>query len=616
MAKLSICAWNVIKRYLKSCVVDNDAVPDASIAVQTYGDFLNFNPHLHAIVSDGCFSKDGAFHMTQNILTPEDGGIFQAAVLDEDAAAVRALYLKEGFSQVKVDKIIQTSDSEDDKTRHVLIELVISEGSRTKVKAISFSGLDAISRETALTVLTLQPGSFFDPSRVETDTAALHQAVSEAGFPHVKITAEESFTTDRTGVIIRYDVDQGPPVRVGQIFYAGNLRTRDSILADEMEITTGDPFSLSRLVDSRRNILEINALDSARLRTVGLRAEEEEVDLILEVSERKPYFVEAGTGYDTDRHLYFNARIGDRNFTGRNLDLQAGAEVSEIGYKADVSLTEPRFFSTRFLSHTRAFTEEREDFNKDFGIRTYGLSQDFLRTFRDKTVVTNLGFVYEFRDQYLTEFRELTDDKKDQFRTRHIGVISPGVIYKTTDSYVRPRKGIWASANVDFSKGIDTDLDDFVKLRMDARYYFPVSAPLTLAVRGRYGYIQPYGKNTQVPEDQLFFLGGTTTVRRFDENMLRFDDEGNSVGGREMILGSVEARYDLGRNLEASLFYDIGSVAQTQGRTDSESFRDSVGVGLRYQTPVGPIGFLYGWKLDPLPGESKDNFHFSMGYTF
>ncbi len=61
----------VIKRYLKSCVVDNDAVPGASIAVQTYEDFLNFNPHLLAIVSDGCFSKDGAFHMTPGFM-PED----------------------------------------------------------------------------------------------------------------------------------------------------------------------------------------------------------------------------------------------------------------------------------------------------------------------------------------------------------------------------------------------------------------------------------------------------------------------------------------------------------------------------------------------------------------
>ncbi|MCP4722474.1 MAG: hypothetical protein GY860_23695 [Desulfobacteraceae bacterium] len=57
LEKLSICVWKVIKAYLKSTVPDDSAVPGASIAVQTYGDFLIFNPHLHAIVSDGCFQQ-------------------------------------------------------------------------------------------------------------------------------------------------------------------------------------------------------------------------------------------------------------------------------------------------------------------------------------------------------------------------------------------------------------------------------------------------------------------------------------------------------------------------------------------------------------------------------
>jgi len=61
LAKLSVCAWNVMNAYLKSVVSDTDAAPGASIAVETYGDFLNFNPHLNAITTDGCFLDDGSF---------------------------------------------------------------------------------------------------------------------------------------------------------------------------------------------------------------------------------------------------------------------------------------------------------------------------------------------------------------------------------------------------------------------------------------------------------------------------------------------------------------------------------------------------------------------------
>lgn len=61
LGKLGTCAWNVINTFLKSAVLHEQAVPGASIAIQTYGDFQNFNPHLHAIVTDGCFLPDGSF---------------------------------------------------------------------------------------------------------------------------------------------------------------------------------------------------------------------------------------------------------------------------------------------------------------------------------------------------------------------------------------------------------------------------------------------------------------------------------------------------------------------------------------------------------------------------
>ena len=88
------------------------------------------------------------------------------------------------------------------------------------------------------------------------------------------------------------------------------------------------------------------------------------------------------------------------------------------------------------------------------------------------------------------------------------------------------------------------------------------------------------------------------------------------MGGREAILGSLEARYDLGMNVEFTTFYDVGSVRKAEGRGGLDDLRSSVGVGLRYMTPIGPIGLLYGWKLDRKEGEAAGRLHFSMGYTF
>ena len=63
LAALSRCAWRVLSVYLRQSVPDDSAAPGGAIAVQTFGEFQNFNPHLHAIASDGCFSDNSVFQV-------------------------------------------------------------------------------------------------------------------------------------------------------------------------------------------------------------------------------------------------------------------------------------------------------------------------------------------------------------------------------------------------------------------------------------------------------------------------------------------------------------------------------------------------------------------------
>ena len=119
----------------------------------------------------------------------------------------------------------------------------------------------------------------------------------------------------------------------------------------------------------------------------------------------------------------------------------------------------------------------------------------------------------------------------------------------------------------------------------------------------RAGFINPYGDEDSVPSDQLYYLGGTLDVRGFAENKLVVNQEDDPVGGRQALSGSIEARLALPWDLELALFYDIGQVSLTSDSDVSERFRSSLGVGLRYITAIGPIGIMYGHKLDRQPGE-------------
>ncbi len=550
----------------------------------------------------------------KHILTREKR-VFTKTILDDDLKAIQALYLTNGFTETKVSKKIKPHDVPEKNEKQVAVEIIIKEGPRTMVEQVDIQGLSAISLDEAVGKMTMKAGLWYDNALLEDDLSALRQAISEKGFPHVQVTADVRFSKDRTRGWITCHVDQGPRVVVGRIFYTGNLRLKQETLENEMEIVPGDPFSMFKIVASRRNIQNLNAVDTVRIRHVGLKHLEPEVDLIVEISEKKPYYVELSGGYDTARHLYMETGIGDKNFMGRNLDVQARFGLSQVGYDMAVSLTEPRFLSGRFISTSKVYSEKTEAFNKDYGITTYGLSQTFLRKFDTTGIRLSLGMGYEYRNQYLRVDPRLDDETHD-YGVRHMGQINTGLTFRTTDSLVHPRSGVFASTTFDLFKGIDSDLDDVYKYGLSLRYYLPVTDDLVIAMRGRCGYMNTYGGNTYIADDQRYFLGGGSTVRGFAENMLRSDDNGNALGGRSMVLGSAEARYDLGSGYEIALFFDTGALSRTRKPGVPESFRSSAGIGLRRQTPVGPISFLYGWKLSPHPGESRGCFHFSLGYTF
>ncbi|WP_022663653.1 outer membrane protein assembly factor BamA [Desulfospira joergensenii] len=549
--------------------------------------------------------------------TPLYSGAYSKEELDKDIRAVRALYLQEGFTRARVEKTLRKTRAGDMPDQvGVHINLKIQEGPQTLVENLRFDGLSVLSRDEAVSFLRLTPGQPFRSYMMEEDEKSLMARISELGYPRCQVKARPVFNGDGTGVDLTFTVAQGEYIRMGQVVFVGNFRTDPSILDREMQMGSNDPFSLKKLLESRKNMLDINALDTVRFQTIGLENSGGEVDVIVSVEEKKPYFFETGAGYDTERHFYANSTVGDHNFWGQDLDVQMGAEISQIGYKGGLSVTNPRLFSSRVTSYTRIFGEDREEFNKEFGTRTIGASQKISRSLVSDNLTGSLGFAYERREQYLSTDRVLQVEELDAYDPRHVLIASPGLILRTTDSYVRPKRGWLVNFETDISKGIDDNLDDFIRYRLDTRFYFSPADPLVIALRGGYGFISPYGGSSRIPDDQLFFLGGTASVRGFDENLLRYDAEGEAVGGREIIQATIEVRYDLGLNLEGSIFYDTGAVRKAQNPGGTDDFQNTVGVGLRYMTPVGPIGFLYGWKLDPHSGEGSGRLHFSMGYTF
>jgi outer membrane protein insertion porin family len=535
-------------------------------------------------------------------------GAYVPETLETDTYAVTTLYMKQGFQKRTVDS---EATFNEDKTG-VDISLNIREGPRTAVGSIVITGLTVLPEAKVRKVLVHNVGEAFRTAALDADKEAIASLVSEKGYPHASVNASVTTSEDSTRADIVYAVDAGPLVTLGDIFVSGNLRTAETVIRRELDVQPQAPLSLRSLNDGQRRLRDLDIFHGVSYRTFGLKEREETVNLFVEVEENKPFYVQVSGGYESDSGFFGRTKVGDHNLLGLNKDLWAGAEISQTGYRVETRLTEPRFLGTRTTASIGAYNEELTEFNQTFGTRTTGGSIGFGRDWR-KHVTTSLSFRLEKRDQFSVEETASADTDEE---TRTIFVTTPYVRYDSRDSFVRPTRGLLTSISVDISKGVQNQLDDFFRYQFDTRYYWTPMEKVTVAGLARIGQVIPYADSDLVPDDQLFFLGGIGSVRGFAENLLRFDSEENPVGGKTAVVGSLEARIDLGLNWELTTFFDVGSVQDALVDAGADRFRSSIGIGLRYITPIGPMGFLYGHKLNREDGESSGRFHLSIGYSF
>ena len=565
------------------------------------------------IIKGNVFFDDEKLQRQMLTHTPEklNRGVFVKDTLLEDITAITALYRMSGYSNVKITPTIET----DLETAKVLITLSIEEGPQTKVRDIIIEGDTPISRHKLKHHLRLKPQSTFDPANLQADENQLAISISELGYPHVSVKADSSLSDDQQWVDIRYTIDPGPQVRVGEIFFLGNFKTRVRYMKRAVKFESGDPFVLKKVLDAQRDLRNLNVFDSVRLQPAGLKEKYSVVHLVVTVTERQPYYLELAGGYQTDKGLFGRFKVGDRNFLGMIKDLSTGLEVSQIGYRWDTSITDNHFLGTTISARAGLFKERSEPFNQDIGSEEGGSNVKFFRGW-GQYFSTALATKYVHSQQYKRDSYEASENtESDEFKPRTYIVITPTLQYDARDSFIKPQKGEWVTLSVDYSYGLDNEADNFNKYSLDLRAYRLVIPRIVAAVRLWGGHIVP-DTSTPPPQKQLFFLGGASTVRGFAENMVRFEKGDKAIGGLTAYLASMEVRIDIGAKFEVVPFVDTGSVQDAPTAVGENGFRWAAGLGLQYMTPIGPVGFFYGHKLDPLPKEAPGQWHLSIGYTF
>ncbi|KPA16412.1 outer membrane protein assembly complex, YaeT protein [Candidatus Magnetomorum sp. HK-1] len=585
--------------------------------------------HLWFIIDEGQRSILEKIHITGNqnlsvkrikkqMQTPFPGKFFsvpyQPSTVKEDIPVIKKLYNQQGFLEVD---LRQTTDWNSDKTK-VSIHIDINEGPRTIIRSISFSGdLFEIDQYKQFGWKT-KINSPFNQDFIELDRQMIEAKISDQGFPYVQVREKIHLSKDLKHADITFYINKGQKVRIGQLFFHGNFKTRRSVLKEALAAKSGEDFSLSKTLKAQRNLRDMKIFNSVKLTPLGLKDKKEIIHLFVEVEEKKPLFLEMGGGFKTEKGAFGHIKLGDKNLFGKNKNAWMRFEHSEVGYHGEFNIHDPNLLGEKIDTGFGYYIERLKEFNKVYGTQIYGWSLNLNRKW-SQTIRMDMNFRYERRRQFLRDILPDDDENEltaDELKPRSILVASPAIIYDIRDSFICPKKGIYASYTMDISNGIANSLDDFIKYHLELRAYYTLNNRLTMACTGRYQTIHEYGSLGKIPDDQLFYLGGSADIRGFKENMYLFNENKTPVGGRTALSGSIEARYSLGFNLEGFAFFDIGNLSDISENIDMNSLRSSTGFGIRYHTPIGPLGLMYGIKNKALENEDRGRLHFAVGYTF
>jgi outer membrane protein insertion porin family len=509
------------------------------------------------------------------------------------------MYRDHGYTSASVSNKLEWKENQ----RQVDIVISVNEGLQVLIDSISITGQNKDYTSEILSELTISHQSPFLKKKIEENEIIISRYIGEKGYPNVKVNSNIIFNEEKTGVKIQYAIEEGKFVRMGESFFRGNFKTREHILKKKMLLSDGEPFSLIKMVEGQRNIRNMNLFNSVKYKAFGLSERRDTVTLFVDIDEKESYSTDFGLGFVSHEDVYAKIKATNLNLAGLNKNLVINGRVSIKEQWTGISFIEPDLWE-KPISAFIDLSAKRVIDDKD----SYWLLGPSIGLQRKigKNIFTNISVTYELRKLF-----SVSDP------TRNILKFSPSINYDNRDSFTRPQKGLYSALNLIFAKGLGKSYDDFIKSKFDFRFYLTPLKNLTIAARNQFWHVTPYGRINTLPVDQKFSIGGPLTVRGF-RNDIRFSYKNNDkFTGYAAYIGNMEFRIDVGFNFELALFLDAGGLGNNFFQNRWFGTRFTAGGGLRYHTPIGPVGLLYGFKINRKPDEKEYGAPiFSIGYMF
>ncbi|MBI4610696.1 MAG: outer membrane protein assembly factor BamA [Candidatus Rokubacteria bacterium] len=533
-------------------------------------------------------------------------GVVHRQRLEEDIERIVALYTDHGYIQARV----ESHDISVDRDRaRVTITIKVVEGPQFTLAGVDVTGTNVLPVEEVRRQIKLVPGKPFSRAKLRETVHGISELYSTIGRASVDVNPVATQDQAARKVNVTLEITEGPEVFVERINISGNVRSQEKILRREIPMAEGDLFTSQKLARARQRLANLGFFETVKASTSPGSAKDKIV-VNIEVTERPTGIFSIGGGFSSAEGFLGTIDLSQRNFLGRGwevaLRLRGGANT-QLGI---VSFTEPWLFDRPLAAGFDLFNNRRVFL--DFTVNSLGgdvrLSHPFLEFWR-----WNL--------QYRLTRDDISDVAEDAspFLRREEGdtvtsLVGAGVVWDTRDNVFTPARGGRFSLVSDVA-GLGGD-NKFMKTVGELSYFYPVFWDTVLAGRLEAGYGFGLGDN-ELPLFERFFLGGPNSIRgRKLRQISPVDETGSRIGGTSEVLLNLEHLVPVGFGIRLATFFDVGNVYGFTKDFDLTDTREAAGVGVRWQSPFGPIRLDWGFNLDRRKGESSNQFHFSVGSPF
>ena len=545
-------------------------------------------------------------------------GIYRQEELDRDSERIRALYLDNGYIDVKVAKPeVQYSE----KKEGFVVTYRIEEGNQYQVKDIKVEGDLVASEDELMKLLTLQIGKPFSRAAIGEDISRITTFYGDKGYAFANVDPDFKIDRENLKVDISFKIEKGKEIYIRNIDIAGNIRTRDKVIRREIPIQEQQLFSSSRIQAIKPRIFRLGYFEeNIEVSTDRVPDTEDQLDISVKLKEKPTGFFSIAGGFSSVETFIFAGQIQESNLFGYGNSLSLSAQIGGVTRLFLLNYTDPHFLDSDWTLDVLGFQTDRE--YQDFSRFSYGGSVTLgRRLLRDLTG----------RITYRLEHVDVDDVSEDAFlliseTPRLISSVGVGFVWDTRNNVIDPTSGNISRTGVEFAGGPFGGNTDFIRYTASTRFFFPFYLNTVFSVAARYGLIDFRNLGNELLVSERFFLGGPNDLRGYEFRRVGPrvpEDDGGFViiGGVQEVFFTAEYIFPLIPQVgfKGVVFFDMGN-AFNDGQNlsvDPRDLRKDYGFGIRWVSPMGPLRFEIGFPIgDTLPGEDPYEVQFTVGTLY